>query len=133
MDMSGISSAKDDCIQEYVRILNAKSYSLAEIFCKDAFGGNEILKVIKKISVSDDVESANRAVLQTLALCCLNFLVGFGNRSELSTRLAANGHLQNFTDSLEADDGKLQIVLTRPTESLRPLYVYTARMVSGSS
>jgi len=44
MEMSNVT-LKDDCVQDFLKILNSRSSGLAELFCKDAYGGNEILKV----------------------------------------------------------------------------------------
>ncbi|XP_012279262.1 nuclear pore complex protein Nup205 isoform X2 [Orussus abietinus] len=93
-----------------VQVLDGFGEKLMDIVCRNCSGGHDVCKM--------------------LALSCLDKVLELDSDNSWVAYLASRGYLKHATDSLLESDGPLRRVLRPEPDTLRPLYLYEARMAA---
>ncbi|XP_048265834.1 nuclear pore complex protein Nup205 isoform X3 [Bombus terrestris] len=93
-----------------IQVINSFGNKLMDILCHNCSGGHDVCKM--------------------LALSCLDKILELDYDNAWIIYLASRGYLKHMIDSLLESDNMLRCMLQPEPETLRPLYLYEAKMAT---
>ncbi|KOC62474.1 Nuclear pore complex protein Nup205 [Habropoda laboriosa] len=93
-----------------IQVINSFGNQLMDILCHNCSGGHDVCKM--------------------LALSCLDKILELDYDSAWIIYLASRGYLKHMIDSLLESDNMLRCMLQPDIQTLRPLYLYEAKMAT---
>ncbi|XP_076634374.1 nuclear pore complex protein Nup205 [Colletes latitarsis] len=93
-----------------IQVINSFGNKLMDILCQDCSGGHDVCKM--------------------LALSCLDKILELDYDNAWIIYLASRGYLKHMIDSLLESDSMLRSMLQPEPQTLRPLYLYEAKMAT---
>ncbi|XP_014480279.1 PREDICTED: nuclear pore complex protein Nup205 [Dinoponera quadriceps] len=91
-----------------IQVINSFGNQLMDILCHNCSGGHDVCKM--------------------LALSCLDKILELDCENAWMVYLASRGYLKHMIDSLLESDNLLRCILQPEPQTLRPLYLYEAKM-----
>ncbi|KOX72429.1 hypothetical protein WN51_01529 [Melipona quadrifasciata] len=93
-----------------IQVINSFGNKLIDILCHNCSGGHDVCKM--------------------LALSCLDKILELDHDNAWIIYLASRGYLKHMIDSLLESDSMLRCMLQPEPQTLRPLYLYEAKMAT---
>ncbi|XP_066588183.1 nuclear pore complex protein Nup205-like isoform X2 [Prorops nasuta] len=93
-----------------IQVINSFGSKLMDILCHNCLGGHDVCKM--------------------LALSCLDKILELDYNNAWMIYLSSQGYLKHMIDSLLESDNLLRAVLQPEPQTLRPLYLYEAKMAT---
>lgn len=109
LDSTTVSTGKRSLRMEFaLDIIIKYGNKLIELLCNDCISGQEICKI--------------------LAMSCLCHLIALGNNMAWIQYISNKGYLKHLIQSILSSDEELRNMLEPQVESIKPLYLYLAKM-----